>query len=181
MKESHNKVKKYLNKCLNRLSGKNRIKSIVYFFIILVTAIWIFQTGEFVGFRKAQFNCNLGKYYSHNFAPHHPRNRFKEFKGDVMNQKFTNAYGANGRIIKVELPQIVVEDIDNTEKLINITSQTKIIEQRRQIIAPNLETNEFVVVIGSPNSEGQIDAKLIRVMPVPRDIFRSENIPDLKK
>ena len=46
------------------------------------------------------------------------------------------------------------------------TNDTQVEDMRSKIANTDLKLNDFVVVIGEPNSQGQIEAKFIRVMPV---------------
>ena len=59
-----------------------------------------------------------------------------------------------------------MQDKDNTEKVILIKSDTKIQKMKADIQTTDLSMNDFIVVIGSPDSQGQIEAKFIRVMPL---------------
>ena len=55
---------------------------------------------------------------------------------------------------------------DNIEKIINISSTTKIFERRNQINLTDLKVDQNIVTIGNPDSSGQINANFIRVMPL---------------
>lgn len=88
--------------------------------------------------------------------------------GDFGNMP--NAHGAVGKIIKVELPTVVVFDgKDLTEKVIVIDDKTEIRKMRDIVSIDDLKLDEHIIVIGSPNSSGQIEAKLIRFIPAPPD------------
>ena len=125
---------------------------------VIIVSLLIFSAGVTVGFHKASFGRAWGDNYEHNFGmrPNHPM-----FGQD----NFPNANGAIGKIIKITLPTIIVQDKDNTEKVVLIKDDTKI-QKMMSIIKPSdLATDDFVVIIGSPNTQGQIEAKLIRIMP----------------
>ena len=126
---------------------------------IAIVALLIFSAGVDVGFHKASFGRAWGENYEHNFGfvPNPP-----VFGGD----NFPNANGAIGKIIKIELPTIIVQDKDNTEKVVLIKNDTQIQEMRAPITSNDLKIDNFVVVIGTPNTQGQIEAKFIRVMPL---------------
>ena len=72
-----------------------------------------------------------------------------------------------GKIIKIELPTLIVQDKDSTEKVILAANDTQVQRMRENITANDLKINDFLVVIGSPNEQGQIEAKLIRLVPSP--------------
>ena len=125
---------------------------------IIIVAMLIFSAGIAVGFRKASFGRAWGENYEQNFGMGPNRPMFGE-------DNFPNANGAIGKIIKVELPTIIVQDKDNTEKVILIKEDTQIQKMKGGITTNDLKTDDFVVVIGNPNEQGQIEAKFIRVMP----------------
>jgi hypothetical protein len=125
---------------------------------IVVIALLIFSAGVTVGFYRASFGHAWGENYGRNFGmgPDYPI---------VGNDNFPNSHGAIGKIIKIELPTIIVQDKDNTEKVVLITDDTQIQKIKDGIAAKDLAIDDFVVVIGNPNSQGQVEAKFIRVMP----------------
>jgi hypothetical protein len=59
-----------------------------------------------------------------------------------------------------------VQDRNNIEKVILIKDDTKIQKMMFDIKASDLIVDDFVTIIGSPNNQGQIEAKFIRVMPL---------------
>jgi hypothetical protein len=126
---------------------------------ILIIALIIFYAGVTVGIYKASFGRAWAENYERNFGfgPDHPLSGINNFP---------NANGAIGKIIKIELPTIIVQDKDNTEKVILTTDDTQIQKMKENIATSDLKISDFVVVIGTPNAQGQIEAKFIRVMPV---------------
>ena len=77
----------------------------------------------------------------------------------------SNSHGAIGKIIKIELPTLVLADRDGVEKVILIKDTTIIMHFRDTIKATDLKVNDVAVIIGSPNTDGQIEAIFIRVLP----------------
>lgn len=133
----------------------------VYFKILcilgaVIAAALIFSAGVAVGFRKASFGQAWEENYEHNFGPR---------PGHFMSENFPNAGGAVGKIVKVSLPSIIVADKTNTEKVVLLTDDTQIEEMRIAATSASLKLDDFVVVIGTPNLQGQIEAKFIRIMP----------------
>ena len=153
------------------LSESKTLKVATYIFGILFIFFLIFQAGVSVGFHKAKFARDWGQNYYQNFGPRgggrNPMPKMMMGMGD----RFPNANGANGKIIKLDLPTLIVQDLDNTEKVILINDETKIVSQKEEISVDNLKVDNFIVVIGNPNDQGQIEAKLIRLMPLPPDQF----------
>ena len=97
-------------------------------------------------------------------------------------KEMPNAHGAIGKIIKIEFPNIVVLDKDQTEKVVVIKDDTNILERRDKVTENSLVVDKFIIVIGNPNNQGQIEAKLIRIIPSPEEInlnmsgFNAKNI-----
>ena len=78
-------------------------------------------------------------------------------------------HGAVGEIVSIALPQVVVAGPDNLEKTVLVGTSTRVREFQDEINVGQLKVGDFVVVLGNPNEEGQVDAKLIRLMPPPPD------------
>lgn len=132
---------------------------ILYGMGIVIILLLVLSAGISIGFHKANFGHAWGENYERNFGmmPNRPM-----FGGD----NFPNAHGAIGKIIKIELPTMIVQDRDNTEKVILIKSDTQIQKLKENIQTTDLKIDDFIVVIGTPNQQGQIEAKLIRIMPL---------------
>ncbi len=156
-------------KIKNILESKS-FRAVIYTLGALVLAFMIFQAGSVSGFRKASFGRDWGKNYDMNFgSPHRGPGMMGGEFGDFGN--LPNAHGAIGKIIKIELPNIIVQDEkDNTEKVIVINKDTQIRKVRDQIAEDGLKVDDSVVIIGAPNSSGQIEARLIRILPAPFDM-----------
>jgi len=60
---------------------------------------------------------------------------------------------------------LIVQDRDNMEKSVIRHPETIITKNHDTVSIYDLQINMNIVVIGSPNEEGQIDAKLIRILP----------------
>jgi hypothetical protein len=154
---------------------KNVFESRVVFRIlcaigIIIVSLLIFSAGITVGFYKASFGRAWGDNYERNFGMMPNRPMFGQ-------DNFPNANGAIGKIIKITLPTIIVQDKDNTEKVILIKDDTKIQKMMSEVKPSDLAIDDFVVIIGSPNDQGQIEAKLIRIMPAGMPLPPPPQIP----
>ena len=149
-----------INEKLEKIFKSKVLVRILYGVGIVVVLGLIFSAGVSVGFHRASFGKAWGDNYERNFGmrPNRP---------DFMGDNFPNAHGAIGKIIKMELPTIIVQDKDNTEKVILIKDDTQVEKMKDKIQASDLKMDDFIVVIGSPNDKGQIEAKFIRLMPAP--------------
>lgn len=154
------------NKITNTFKSK-LFKTITYTLGGLFIVFIIFQAGMIAGFKKVSFGRDWGNNYTENFgSPHRSFRMMGQDFGDFGNMP--NAHGAMGRIIKVDLPTIVVFDIkDQTEKSIVVDDKTEIRRMRDIVPSDQLIIDENIIVIGDPNSSGQIEAKLIRFIPAP--------------
>jgi len=160
---------------VKKVFGSKIFKGVIYVLGIFIVASFIFRAGVFVGFNRASFGHDWNDKYTENFGP---AQRGKFMMGDNFDNSrdMPNAHGAIGKIIKIELPTIIVmDDKDQVEKVILINDKTDIREMREKINKEDFKVDDFIVVIGSPNQQGQIEAKLIRILPAP--MFDNNNLP----
>jgi hypothetical protein len=153
---------KKINEKLEKIFKSKILLGIIYTFGILVLIILIFSAGISVGFHKAQFGRAWGENYEHNFGmkPNFPGPGFRR-------DNIPNAHGAVGKIIKIENSTLIVQNKENLEKVVLVEENTQILKMKEQIKLTDLKLDDFIVVIGSPNDQGQVKAKLIRLMPNP--------------
>ena len=128
----------------------------------LIILAFVFGLGIFVGTKKADFSFRWAEEYRNNFGG--PQ---QGFFGNMMGNEFTNANGVFGQIIKIDSGSLTVKDKDNVEKIILVSDKVSILFQRKNMKLSDLKVGDSVVVIGDPNNNGQIQAELIRVMPMP--------------
>lgn len=153
MKENINHLKKlFANK-----TYRYAIYGIGTLFILSLT----FQVGMSVGYHKASYGRDWGEHYEKNFGMMRPDSMRSMMGGG----RFPMAHGAVGKIISVTLPTFILEDKDGTEKTVLLNETTLIKKAMERASSTELSANSFVVVLGEPNSNGQIEAKLIRIMP----------------
>ena len=128
----------------------------------LIIVLFVFKAGMMVGFQKANFSCRWSDNYHRNFGG--PRGGFSGGLGD---KDFIEANGTVGQIIKIASSTLVVKGRGDVEKVVLVKDDTVINQLKETITIDNLKIDDMVVVIGEPNNDGQIEAKLIRVMPKP--------------
>ena len=141
-------------------------KGVIIGLCIAIMVLIIFQAGIAVGERRSSFAHRFGDNFERNFKD--PRG------GGFMPRGFSGGdmpggHGAVGEIISVTLPNIIVSGPDNLEKTVVVNDSTEIREFRNTLKASDLKVGEFIVVLGSPNDSGQVEAKLIRLVPPPPD------------
>lgn len=123
---------------------------------------FVFKVGVFVGYSKARFSYSWGENYHRNFAG--PQGGFfDEFRRGFGDRDFMSAHGAFGSVIRVDGNIIVMKGEGGVEKNILVLESALVRRGGENIKAVDLKPDEEIVVLGSPNDEGQIEAKLIRV------------------
>ncbi len=136
------------------------LKTALLILLISITILLIFQAGKIVGFKKANFSYQWGENYYKNFAG--PRNG--QMKG-FMEKDFMGAHGVFGTIIEIKNSSLVIKGQDNLEKIVLLKGDTVINRLQKTVKLSDLKLDDKVVIIGSPDNEGQIEARLIRILP----------------
>jgi len=145
---------------INKFFQSAVFKGVLLVILALVIILLAFKTGAIVGAKKANFSCNWSDNYHRNFGG--PQNGFLDGIGD---KDFIEANGTFGQIIKIAGSNIVIKGRNDIEKTILINDDTVIKSLKATIQLSDLKMDDMVIVIGEPNNSGQIEAKLIRVMP----------------
>lgn len=147
-----------------KLVGTNIIKIALIVFGLLIAVVAIFHAGMMVGFRKASFSYQWDKNYNNLFmgGPGH-----KIQGGNFRGKGFMDANSAFGSVIGVSSSTLIIKGDDNVEKSIFISSKTVIRRGPETIGSGDIKADDRVVVLGVPSSTGQIEARLIRLMPKP--------------
>lgn len=128
---------------------------------IALAVLVVFQAGVFVGFHKAGASYHMGDSYYRVFGDDSgplPR----ELVAD-----FSDAHGTAGKVVSVHLPTFIVEDKNQEEKVVAITDDTVIRRLRGSASTSAITAGEFVVVIGEPNEQSELQATLVRLVPPP--------------
>ena len=150
----------------NKFFQSKVFKALVFVIAALIIFLAGFKAGIFVGFRKAGFSYRFEENYHRNFAG--PKaGFFNDFRNDFKNRNFMQSAGVFGQIIKIDNNNLVIAGRDNLEKIVSVTEQTIINRFQETIKISDLKVDDPIVIIGEPNEYGQIEAKLIRVMPMP--------------
>ncbi len=143
--------------------NKDVLKKIIIGLAIFVVVVLIFGAGLFVGGMKARFSYRWAENYHRNFGGPQAGffgdwRKFPTPPGD-----FIESRGTFGEIIKINDADFVVKGRGDVEKVVLVTGKTIIEEGRKMVKINELKIGDNVVIIGSPNEQGQIEAKLIRV------------------
>lgn len=128
-----------------------------------VVLIFVFTAGVLVGHEKGRFSRAWGEnYYRNIMGPGGSGRGMMDFGRPEF-----NPHSGFGQIIKIEGNNIIVKGPDNVEKIIVVDDRTAIQKFNQSLKITDLKVDDYIVVIGRPNSQGQVEAKLIRVMPAP--------------
>ncbi len=138
------------------------LKPFLMVLFLIVFGFAMFQFGTNLGSNRGRFACNWAKNYQNNFGG--PRFGFGQ---DQPFNDFVDGHGIFGEIIKINKTDIVVTSKEGVEKIINISDKTIIKSFEKDITIENLKLNDRLMIIGDPNDQGQIDAKLIRIFNKP--------------
>lgn len=136
------------------------LKWIIVIILCFVIVLIIFITGVFVGQEKAKFSFMWAENYHRNFS-----GPVDGFFGNFSNSGFTSAHGVFGPVLKTSQNGMMVRGQDNIEKVVLISDETEIIDQSGKIEFKDIKMGSNVVVIGYPNENGSLRARLIRVFP----------------
>jgi hypothetical protein len=143
----------------------------------LLVLLAVFGAGVEVGFHKASHSFQWGENYHRNFGG--PRDGFMGNwgrqdpggagfgRGGFGEEDYMNGNGVFGKILKIDGQTLSIQGIDGVEQIVLVSNDTSLRQNRDTIKLADLKADDYIVVIGEPNPSGQIQAKLIRVMPTP--------------
>lgn len=139
-------------------------KGVVCTLAAIVVVLVVFQAGRFVGFRQASFAFRMGDNYYRAFEGGSPRGGMM---GGLPFGNMPGGHGAVGKVIKVSLPTIVISTPDGLEKTVTLGEGTLIKRFRGEASSSSLKVGDMVIVVGEPDQDSVIEAKLIRLLPPP--------------
>ncbi len=145
---------------IDKIFQSKIFQGVIFGLAALVIILFVFKAGMTVGIKKADFSCRWSDNYHQNFGG--PQGGFW---GGFNDRDFLEANGVVGQIIKIDDPTLVVRGRGDVEKIIVTNNGTVIKRLMDTIKVSDLNLDENIVTIGEPNVAGQIEAKLIRVMP----------------
>lgn len=144
----------------NKMFRTKTFRIICWLIAGLIIFLLGFKAGLAIGFRKANFSFQWGDNYHKNFGG--PKNGFLR---NMEGADFIDSNGIFGQIIKTASSTLIIKDRGEVEKIVLISDDTTIKQSRNTLKLEDLKIDDKVVIIGEPNDVGQIEAKLIRVIP----------------
>lgn len=148
---------------MEQIKNQDRLRLAITILGGVVIALIIFSAGLYIGSAKTRFSYRWADNYHQNFAG--PRQGlFGQIKELVPPDKeFLESRGGVGKIIAINQSDIVIKDPADMEKVIILSDETLIKNGRDTVAKDQLSVGETIVIVGSPNDSGQIEAKLIRI------------------
>lgn len=136
------------------------LKHIIIGLISFVIIVLIFSAGVWVGGSKAKYSYRWAENYHKNFGG--PRSGFFSDWRSFPHGDFIGGHGAFGEIIELNDFGFVIKGQGDVERIV-ITTDDTVVKKGRETVEDGFKVGDSVTIIGSPNEEGQIEAKLIRL------------------
>jgi hypothetical protein len=159
-----NKNKTFWDDLKSWFKNKNNhqtIKKIILICLFFIFTFLIFSLGILVGETKARFYYSWLGNYNNNFRG--PKMGFENFKNFPPRFNLMHGYGLFGEVIEIGYNDLVLKDENGIEKIIILRDNTLIKRNFSSIKKDDLKNGDKIMVIGSPNDQGQVEAKFIRV------------------
>jgi hypothetical protein len=137
----------------------NILKWTIVGILSFAIAVLSFGVGVRVGEERAQFSFRWAEDYHRNFG-----GPDSGIFGNMPGNEFMSGHGIFGSIIKIDEKTLIIKDKDNTEKTVVILDNTTIVDKINTVKLSDLKIDDNVVIIGSPNQQGEIEAKFIRLL-----------------
>lgn len=130
--------------------------------LALLLASFIFEGGVFVGYHRAAFRYEWNRNYFR--GVNDPHSVWAPFS---RGSELPMAHGALGQIVSVELPEVMIKGRQTPEQIIMIGPTTQIRRFHETATTTDLAPGQQVIIIGSPDTEGRIEASFVRILPSP--------------
>jgi uncharacterized membrane protein len=136
------------------------VRAILWILGGLIILVVVFGLGITVGYDRAGFASGFDQNYYRNFYGAPPGGAM----GSVAPPMQVAIHGVVGTVIDLGTSTISVKNQQNNEQSVAISSGTDIRSGDSNTTIGNVAIGDQIAVIGEPNSEGQIDARFIRIL-----------------
>ncbi|MCL4395768.1 MAG: hypothetical protein M1482_13365, partial [Chloroflexi bacterium] len=134
--------------------------------LALILALLIFFAGVRVGEMKAWFSYRWAESYGTNFGGDPESGGQPRSIQRAVPPRFFNGHGVfNGEVISINGNRVLVKDRDGSEKTIVISGNTAIRRGPDELGLGDVHPDQLIIVVGTPDDSGRIDARLIRLFP----------------
>jgi hypothetical protein len=146
----------------NFLESK-KIRTVLWILGGLIVLFVVFGLGIAVGYDRAGFAAGFDRNYFRIFFGGPPSGPV----GMMAPPMPVAMHGVVGTVIDFGSSTISVENQENNEQSVAVSSDTVIRDGNDTIMISGVMVGDQIAVIGEPNAEGQIAARFIRVIAVP--------------
>jgi hypothetical protein len=167
---------------IQSMSSKKWLRFSILIVASLIILTTVFIAGTKVGERRASFAFNSANNYYRNFdnmpldfikntAPNNIMGNIANVMmggrntPKMMGGNFINSHGSIGQVIKITNSSLFIVNRDGTEETIETSTSTIIRNKRNNSSVNEIKIDDTIAVIGTPNVNGSIQAKLIRIFP----------------
>ena len=158
---------------MNNLLGSKVVRTIIFALGGLIVLFLAFGLGVRVGESRAGFAQGFDAHYFQDFPGMLLRGGGGQAGVTVPGGQIAIGampmpivvHGLAGTVIAVTPPTIAVQDWQKNEQSVLVATGTLIREFNNTIMIGNIVNGDQIAVIGSPNVDGQIVARFIRVFP----------------
>lgn len=137
-----------------------KIRTVLWILAGCILLFVAFGLGITVGYDRAQFATGFDRNYYRIFYGGQPQGAM----GMVAPAMPAAIHGVVGKVIDLGSSTISVADQKNNEQSVAVSSGTVIRNGQNTIMIGDIAVGDMIVVIGEPNSQGQIDARFIRIL-----------------
>lgn len=135
---------------------------------VFLVALLSFAVGVKVGFHKAKFSADWGRNFERQFLGEQGGKEGPGFAGllRMKDKGMRNGHGLAGEILSIADSTIMIRDRANQENTIRLNESTIINQGSTSLTPSDLAVGQKIVVIGRPDDDGVVAARLIRVFDV---------------
>ncbi len=129
----------------------SKVRAILWIVGAVVAFLFVFGLGALAGYHEASFAGRFGDNY------------FRNFFGGFPAGHMANMHGAAGEVIDVSSSSFSVRDADGDEESVLVAPDAIIREMNNTLTMSEVRVGNGVTVIGTPDANGQIEARFVRV------------------
>ena len=145
---------------LTKFAHSRLFEGIIVGFAIALIVVCIFEAGVAVGHHEASFPSRWGENYARDFGD--PSQGLGMLG---LDDHQPNSNGTVGQIVSISSTTITIASDQKPEQQIILGSDTVIRNPSGDVTSTALAIGAHVIVLGTPTASGEIDAKLIRIVP----------------
>ncbi len=146
------------------------LKLVIVAIMCFAVLAFVFGVGIFVGQQRAAFSFRWAENYHRNFG-----GPSRGIFGNFPDRDFTAGHGIFGQVLSIDGNNLIVKGQDGLEKTVVALPTTIVVNSAGAAKLPDIKINDTIVVIGAPDSQGRVQAKLIRIFPPGTSFFGQRN------